>query len=92
MARDIASEAACWVHIDKESERLVFTRGAAPNDAISCPLSWLPMISDIINRDALGFREKVVLLLRSGHLLHGERNPTDEDIFEAIRYAMSGGS
>lgn len=51
MARDTASEAACWVHIDKDSERLVFTRGAEPNDSISCPVAWVPMIFDLVNRD-----------------------------------------
>ena len=51
MARDIASEAACWVHIDKESKRFVFTRGADPQDAISCPVSWLGMMFALARRD-----------------------------------------
>lgn len=52
MAQDTASEAACWVHIDKDSERLVFTRGAEPHDSISCPVAWVPMILDLVQRDA----------------------------------------
>lgn len=60
MAQDTASEAACWVHIDKDSERLVFTRGAEPHDSISCPVAWVPMILDLVQRDARGVFERWV--------------------------------
>lgn len=49
----IASEAACWVHIDRENpEWLVFTRGAEPNDRIRCPVKWFSTIAEIVKRDA----------------------------------------
>lgn len=54
---DIASEAACWAHVDSATRRLVLTRGAAPHDKISCPVGWLP---EILRKDPVAFAEEIL--------------------------------